>query len=225
VNLLAIETATTACAIGLRVDDRDVEALLDADRHHTEVLTVGIQALLDRAHVEVRSIDRIVVDQGPGLFTGLRVGLATAEALAFGLGAELVGVTSLELLAHGAWRHGVRGTLLALVDARRGELFVQTFDLGDAVVASDAPHVATPSVVRGRFADSAHGVTVTGDGAARYASEFDGDGPWARFDQRVPPVTESLALGARREPRGVVAPLYLREADAVANFATRERPR
>ena len=128
VNVLAIETATTACAIGLRTNDGvEVTRVLDQDRRHTEVLVAGIEAVLHERDVTVRDIERVVVDIGPGLFTGLRVGIATAIGLAEGVGIGLVGVTSLELLAHGAFAQGARGTLVSCVDGRRGEVFIQTF--------------------------------------------------------------------------------------------------
>ncbi len=96
-NLLAIETATTACAIGVRARDTVVVRVLDEQRRHTEFLAPGIDALLAEVGLGPRDLDRIVVDRGPGLYTGLRVGLATAGALAQALGCDLVGVTSLEL--------------------------------------------------------------------------------------------------------------------------------
>ena len=112
-NILAIETATEGCATGLRTSDgREIIKLVDENRQHTEELTQGIQALLSEAGLKASDIERVVVDHGPGLFTGLRVGIATAIALAQGIGAELVGVSSLELLAHGAHVAGVRGTLV-----------------------------------------------------------------------------------------------------------------
>ncbi|MGH9021316.1 MAG: tRNA (adenosine(37)-N6)-threonylcarbamoyltransferase complex dimerization subunit type 1 TsaB, partial [Acidimicrobiales bacterium] len=69
VNLLAIETATPACAIGLRVDGADDVRVLDRDRRHTEVLTAGIAQALADAGIGARGLDRVVVDRGPGLYT------------------------------------------------------------------------------------------------------------------------------------------------------------
>jgi tRNA threonylcarbamoyl adenosine modification protein YeaZ len=221
VNLLAIETATPACAIALRANGRDASAVLDTARHHTETLTAGIEAMLAAAGIAVGQLERVVVDRGPGLFTGLRVGLATAQALAWGLGVELVGVSSLELLALGAHRSGVRGELVALVDARRGELFAQRFALAESVLARDEPAVTSPTALAG-LAGAAR-LVATGDGAVRYREVLVAAGVTV-LDESVPPALEALELGARRLA-APVAPLYLREADAVANFATRERPR
>lgn len=220
-NVLAIETATPACAVGLATADREITAVLDDARHHTESLVPGLAEVLARAGLTARDVDRVVVDRGPGLFTGLRVGVATALGLCLATGAELVGVTSLELLAQGARRAGVRGALVACVDGRRGEVFVQAFDLDDEVRARDEPAVATPAAVAERWAG--RGVTLTGDGVTRYEEVLLRSEGVVVFDQRVPPPREALALGATRAPSATLTPLYLREADAVANFATRTR--
>jgi tRNA threonylcarbamoyladenosine biosynthesis protein TsaB len=224
VNVVAIETATSACAMALRTSDGVERSVIVADeRHHTEALTPGLRELLRDAQLVAQDIDRVVVDRGPGLFTGLRVGLATAVGLALGANAELVGVTSLEVLAHGAQRAGVRGVVLCAVDARRGELFVQGFHLSGGVQAIDDPSVSRPDEVIKMWSANAKAVTFTGDGVARYLERFQEMKDGAIFEQLVPPPLEALRLGAGRSAEDVVVPLYLREADAVANFSTRER--
>lgn len=221
-NILAIETATTACAIGLSTPRERFEVIVDNDRRHTESLMPGIRDLLATASLRPRDIERVVVDRGPGLYTGLRVGIATAVGFALAVNAELVEVTSLELLAGGAWHKGVRGALVAAVDGRRGEIFVQSFDLSEQLRATSEPTVERASDVVAAWS-SRGPVTLTGDGGLRYASEFAALKDAVVFDQPVPSVLEALEIGARREPTPSVTPLYLREADAVANFSTRER--
>jgi tRNA threonylcarbamoyladenosine biosynthesis protein TsaB len=226
VNIIAIETATTACAIALRLSSgEEFEVVLDNERHHTETLTPGIRDLLARVALAPKELDRVVVDRGPGLYTGLRVGVATAIGLSLGASADLVSVTSLELLAHGAARRGVRGTFVGAVDGRRGELFVQTFSLGDDDVESrDEPRVTRPAALVDEWLGRDEEVTFGGDGVIRYAAEFERVALATRLDQSVPSPLEAVTLGATRASDDAVTPLYLREADAVANFATRERP-
>jgi len=225
VNILALETATPACALGLRhADGFELGWVVDDDRHHTEALTPALSRLLAEAGLRVRDLDRIVVDRGPGLFTGLRVGLATALGLSEGAGCPLVGVTSLELLAWGAQTDGVRGTLVAVVEARRGEVFVQSFALDDeAVVELGPPEVARPRAVAIEWATNGAAVTFTGDGVARYRADLSAVPNGSIDEQLVPSIAAALELGARRATSAVVEPLYLREADAVANFSTRQR--
>jgi tRNA threonylcarbamoyladenosine biosynthesis protein TsaB len=222
-NILAIETATTACAIGLATSSGErLSLIVDDNRHHTESLIPGIRELLTSVALNAKSLDRVVVDRGPGLYTGLRVGIATAVGLALAANCELVGVTSLEMLAAGAYRAGVRGTLLAAVDGRRGEVFVQSFELADAVTTTSEPSVERPAEVISRWSSKGE-VTVTGDGATRYGEEFGSLVTMTIFDQPVPPPLEALELAMTREPESDIIPMYLREPDAVANFSTRER--
>ncbi len=222
-NILAIETATTVCAVALRAGD-DVDArILDEDRRHTEALTPGIVRVLADHQLSVRDLDRIVVDRGPGLFTGLRVGLATAQALASAVGVDLVGVTSLECLAHSAASRGYRGALVALVDGRRGEVFAQSFEIADDVVVLTPAEVRRPLDVAIEWGTNGRPVLATGDGALRYADVLAPVPTMTLDDESVPSCRAAIALGAVRAP-GEVSPLYLREADAVANFSTRQRP-
>ncbi len=223
-NILAIETATTACAVGLATTSGfEMGWVVDEDRHHTEALTMAIDRVLREFSLRPRDLDRVVVDRGPGLFTGLRVGLATAIGLTDALGIDLVGVSSLELLAHGAQSEGVRGTLVGAVDGRRGEVFVQTFHLDEVVTALSPPRVATPSEVALEWATPSAPVTFAGDGVLRYRQTFAALGHATLLDQALPSTSAALRLARSRPPQSFVEPLYLREADAVANFSTRER--
>lgn len=223
-NILAIETATPACALGLRTDDGfEVGWVVDDDRHHTEALTSSIARVLAETNLRARDIDRVVVDRGPGLFTGLRVGLATALGLSEGTGCSLVAVSSLELLAHGAHETGTRGTLVCAVDARRGEVFVQSFRLDDDVASLNSASVSTARDVVIEWATNGAPVTFTGDGVERYLRDFAAVPNGTLEHQWVPSVAAALRLGASREPVTSVEPMYLRDADAVANFSTRQR--
>jgi tRNA threonylcarbamoyladenosine biosynthesis protein TsaB len=226
VNLLAIETATQACCVGVRTTSGvEIARVVDESRQHTETLTLGMGALMREAGLVPRDIDRVVVDRGPGLFTGLRVGIATANAFAQGLGCGMVGVTSLELLAHGAHEAGVRGILVSAVDGRRGDVFVQTFNLGDEVVEAGLPEVANPSDVAAEWSAKDVEMTFTGDGIERYLGDFSAISNTSIYTQLVPSVHAAMWLAEKATPEMTIDPLYLREADAVANFATRERPR
>jgi tRNA A37 threonylcarbamoyladenosine modification protein TsaB len=110
------------------------------------------------------------------------------------------------------------------VDGRRGEIFVQTFQLGSDVRTGSEPRVAKPEDVADQWERLGEPVTFTGDGVDRYPSLTDSVGKGSSFAQPVPSVHAALSLGAVGPPSDVVTPLYLREADAVANFATRQRP-
>lgn len=224
VNIVAIETATPACAIGVRTTAGvEFARVVDDGRRHTEALTGALRQLLEEIQLRPRDVQRVVVDRGPGLFTGLRVGIATAIAFSQALGCDLVSVTSLEMLAGGAFEVGTRGTLVACVDGRRGEVFTQGFHLDDEVRALDDARVTTAKEVAATWLELGTPTTFTGDGVQRFRGEFDGNPLFSIFDQSVPSVRAAIALGLVRPPEESVTPLYLREADAVANFTTRER--
>ena len=214
---LAIETATPACAVALEVDGAIAEEVLDLERRHTEVLVPGVARLLKAAEVAAGAIERVVVDRGPGLYTGLRVGIATALGLALATGADLVEVTSLEVLAAAAARLGATGELVALVDGRRGEVFAQRYSL-EALAALDAPRVVRPEVLAPELAERP--ALLCGDGARRYREAL---GAGEVLDLAVPSPAAALELARGRGAVEAVVPLYLREADAVANFSTRTR--
>jgi tRNA threonylcarbamoyladenosine biosynthesis protein TsaB len=224
VNILAIETATTACGVGVRTSNGvELVRVVNDDRRHTESLAPAMRELLEEVQLAARDVTHVVVDRGPGLFTGLRVGIATAIAFSEGVGCALVGVTSLELLAHGAYDAGVRGTLVSCVDGRRGEIFVQTFTLDGGVRVMSEPGIGVASDVVAKWVASTAPVTFTGDGVARYAGDFQAVANASVFLQSVPSLRAALDLGERRDRDEILTPLYLREADAVANFTTRER--
>jgi tRNA threonylcarbamoyl adenosine modification protein YeaZ len=224
VNLVVIETATPACAVGVRTTSGvEVTRVVDDGRRHTEALAGALASLLDEVALTPRDVDRVVVDRGPGLFTGLRVGIATGIAFSQALGIDLVGVTSLEMLAGGAFEAGVRATLVACVDGRRGEVFAQAFSLDGAVSALDDARVTRAQELTDYWGAKGTAVTFTGDGVERYRAVFEGRDYATIFDQVVPSLHAGLSLGASRAPDEVLSPLYLREADAVANFTTRER--
>ena len=227
VNILAIETATTSCAVGVRTrEGREITRVVDEQRHHTETLTLAMATLLDECALVPRDVECVVVDRGPGLYTGLRVGVATALAFARALGVGVVGVTSLELLARGAYEAGARGTLVSVVDARRGEIFVQRFHLREDdeefVVATGEPTVTRARDVVIEWATNGQPVTFTGDGVERYATDFHAVPNALVVPQMVPSLRAALDLGIGAPSESRVTPLYLREADAVANFTTRD---
>src|SRR4029077_1550298 len=124
--ILGIESATlqVGCAIG---GHEGVIALFESikGRRHAETLVPAIDFVRRQAQIELDEISVVAVDIGPGLFTGLRVGLATAKAVAHALRVPMIGIPSLDLLAFPV-RHTSR-LIITVVDARRGEVFYATY--------------------------------------------------------------------------------------------------
>jgi tRNA threonylcarbamoyladenosine biosynthesis protein TsaB len=173
---LAIETATSQIGVAVgRAGETFASTHINRGRRHGELLAPSIQTILGLADVRMSDIDRVAVDNGPGLFTGLRVGIATAKALASALGVPAVPCSSLDLLAH---PHRAAGrTVAAVVDARRGEVFWCLYvAVGDGMVATTEPRVSSPEeLVEALSAPAVGGelLIATGDGARRYADLLD----------------------------------------------------
>ncbi len=131
-TLLALETATDVCGVALWHDgDILAEAHLRRPRIHAQQVTPLIQAVLARAESSPSTLTAIAVSMGPGSYTGLRIGVSTAKGLARAVGANLVGVPTLEALAASVTPYAAPGDVLcALLDARRDEVYAAAYRLG-----------------------------------------------------------------------------------------------
>jgi tRNA threonylcarbamoyladenosine biosynthesis protein TsaB len=163
------------------------------------------------------SVVRIAVGVGPGSFTGLRIGVATAKALAQSLGIELVGVGTLAALARGAASGAGERPLLAALDARRGELFAALYDAGGEEIWE--PFVVAPGELAERLARLSDPPLAAGSGALRFRDELQESGAEVLGDSapshRIA-AREICAIGgliSASGPEGV-APIYLRPPDA-----------
>ena len=137
--VLAVESATETAAVALIDDDGALGSfVLARGRRHTETIVPAIDDLCRRVGVALAELDVLAVDVGPGLFTGLRVGVGTVKALSFALDLPVVTASSLEVLAHAVAGAGADdGRLLVpVVDARRGEVFSARFRVTAATAAA-----------------------------------------------------------------------------------------
>ena len=187
--VLGFDTATLSTAVGLRLADgsalevRDDPASAGSPGHATRLLGMAGE-LLSRASVSWSELDRIAVGVGPGRFTGLRVGVATARGLAQSLSLELVGVSSLGALAESAASLGANGCdgVLAVIDALRGEAFAGAYSVSENGSAGELsfPGPLAPEDL-GSLATRAEEHAgagprrwlAVGDGAVRYRGQFE----------------------------------------------------
>ena len=124
-NLLAIETATESCSVALACGDSLVVRSEFAPRRHAELLLPMCEQVLAEAGIGRHALDAVAVGVGPGAFTGVRLAVAAAQGLALALDRPLVPVSSLAALAMQAPDNGV--AILAVIDARMGEIYAGTF--------------------------------------------------------------------------------------------------
>ena len=228
--ILGLETSTAqvGCAIGGH-EGVLASAHSLSGRRHAETLTPMLDFVREQAGVELADIGVIAVDVGPGLFTGLRVGISTAKALAYSLQVPMIGVPSLDLLAFPA-RFSPR-LIAATIDARRGEVFHALYrQVPGGIQRLAEPVVAPPEeLVSELMAQSAETLLV-GDGALRYEELFAEMGHLEVAEAGLAyPSAGSLvqlahARALREEfiPHWELEPLYLRKPDAVINWQTRE---
>jgi tRNA threonylcarbamoyladenosine biosynthesis protein TsaB len=233
VNLVAIETATETVGVAVRTDGgTEAEFLLTGRRRHVESLAPGLEHLLGAVGLEIGDLGAVAVDVGPGLFTGLRVGVSAAKGLAQALGIGVVGASSLDILTAAAARLGHRGLVLAAVDARRGEVFASVQEVRGAEAATTeviAPRLFTPpELVAALNAVEGRPVVAVGDGVQRYTEALAAVPGVSCVTGALgaPPPMVLLDLAAALLEGGAppvdparVVPLYMREADAISNFA------
>jgi tRNA threonylcarbamoyladenosine biosynthesis protein TsaB len=220
--ILALDTATPATVVGVASPDG---ALLAQRRHdpapgqrpgHTTELLPLAHAALTEAGVAWSALTRIGAGVGPGTFTGIRIGVATARALAQGLDVEVAALPTLRALALGA--APADGPVLAVLDARRGEAFVAAYDAAGAELL--APSAQRPEELAG-LVDLAPGRwRAVGDGAVRFRAELEAAGVTvAADDASVHRVSAGplcrLAAEAPAVPRDALVPEYVRAPDAV----------
>ncbi|MEU3291824.1 tRNA (adenosine(37)-N6)-threonylcarbamoyltransferase complex dimerization subunit type 1 TsaB [Streptomyces longwoodensis] len=206
--LLALDTATPAVTVALH-DGTDVIASssqVDA-RRHGELLLPAVDRVLAEAGLTLDAVTAVVVGTGPGPYTGLRVGLMTADTFGLALGVPVYGVCTLDGLAHASGLAAGQGPFVVATDARRKEVYWAAY--ADARTRLTDPAVDRPADIAERVA----GLPAVGAGALLYPDTF----PVAHEPEHVSAAAlarlaaERLADGEELpRPR----PLYLRRPDA-----------
>lgn len=227
--VLAFDTATEQVAIGLGVIEGSGARLVGACDVKAPRAALGrllplLSDLLDENGISVRDLAAIVVGRGPGSFTGVRIGVATAKGLAHGAGVPLFGVSTLDAVAWNMRDH--QGLLGVVGDAMRGEVYPALYRTGGgAVERLSAERVADPATVAAQWAELGEPMTITGNALAKYADIFHHAGQIA--SESLWPVSGAGALAAYAravahgttgdgEP-GAVLPIYTRLSDAEEN--------
>ena len=227
-KILSIDTTSIAGSVALSEGDALVaQEQQGAGGTHSEKLIVTIDHLLGKARWDRTELEAIAVAVGPGSFTGLRIGLATAKGLAMALGLPLAGASSLQSLTLNG--RGFEGTVVSLIDARRGEIYASA-----ARVKSDGrveevmgECVLPPEALVERLEEIAGDLLLVGDGAIAYEEILTGGlGKRATMAQgaQVRPQAVNLAvlsmevLAKGGDDLAKVVPNYIRRSDAEIGF-------
>lgn len=228
-TILALDTATRATVAALvrpgdpslELEARDDPPRAERPRHATRVLEL-VANVLERGGVGWDDVNRIVVGVGPGTFTGLRIGVATARALARARGIALTGVSTLQSVACNAAAAGVRTeSVLAVLDARRGEVFAagwrQGLEHGPPTLLS--ARACAPQTLAQVIERLGPGTLAIGEGAVEFREILERAGGLIPDDHsaihRVSAINHCrLALTMRGSSPDQVQPQYLRLPDA-----------
>lgn len=223
----AIETSTTHASVALGTGTEVVAAYqLGRGQTQDQILVPAIEGLLSDARVEYDRLGGVAVGLGPGLFTGLRVGVATAKALAQTLSIGIVGLSSLDLLAYGVryWRR----TICACIDARRKEVFWGFYrHVPGGVQRITDFRCGPPDHCVSEIEAQGEQVLAVGNGPYVYRSVFEELGnrvELAGVADSTPTAVPLTELAVRRLEREEsdrlvdVRPMYIRKSDAEMNW-------
>ncbi len=222
-KILGLDTSTlmTTCAV---IDDDNLigEFSLSLDMSHSEALVPMIKSLLDNLNLRVEDMDGFAISTGPGSFTGLRIGLATAKAFSHVSNKPIIGVSSLQVLALNAVGHEI---VVPMMDARRDRVFTGIYNLtGEGIKAILEPIAIKVAELIKILQQKQKPVYLIGDGATRYKDIFIEElGDKAKFlpgHLNLSRASSACILGRKRLIIGDVdniytlSPKYLRDSQA-----------
>jgi len=232
--ILAIDTSTDAVSVAINNSKQLLaSAHVTSDRRHAELLAPMISNVCEQADIAMREVDVIAVDIGPGLFTGMRVGIASAKTISQVLDVPIVGVSSLDILARSV--STTERVVLSTIDARRGELYWAMYrnDIGSSIEVKP-PRVGTLDDCVVDIVDRGQETLIVGNGALRYRQKlsemFETTGlsiEWASEQLAQPSaavlalIAAELALLEQWQSATELQALYLRAPDAEINWEQR----
>jgi tRNA threonylcarbamoyladenosine biosynthesis protein TsaB len=163
-NILALETSTEACSVALLTNQGVFHRYELAAQQHTELLLPMCESVLDEATIQASALDAIAVSIGPGSFTGIRIGVGTAQGIALAHALPLIGISSLQTLAQTCWRQTGADKAHCLFDARMNEVYAAEFSLNENLMQpTSAELLLTPKDI-----SLSKGVEPAGIGWLRY---------------------------------------------------------
>lgn len=218
-RILALDTATEACSVALMNGQQQDARFEIAPRDHTQRILPLVNELLQAQQLTLSALDALAFGRGPGSFTGVRIGIGIAQGLALGAELPMIGISTLQTMAQGAWRRQGATRVLAAIDARMGEVYWAEYQrdaqghwLGEATES-----VLKPEAVLVRLQALSGDWTMVGTGWQAYPQLQQGHGLMLTTSEVLLPAAEDmlpLALQAWEAGRTVAPdhaePVYLR---------------
>jgi len=218
-NILSLDTCFDACSVaagrGLRTLTPAISfAFEPMQKGHAERLLPMVQTVMSEAKLEFAALDRIAVTYGPGTFTGTRICVSAARALALATGAEFVAISSLRLMAMSALIPAAKTAHIAIAtDARRGEVYLEVFDCHSLNTLVGPECVEIENAVR-LLGTSPIVIAGSGGEALAQAARHSGLDATAILPELLPDAFDVLFVAAELPVSATVRPLYLRPPDA-----------
>lgn len=225
-KILAIESATPASSVAVGDGGQLLAMALNVDRRgHVGFLTDAVDFCMRKAGLKPGDLDSIVVDVGPGTFTGIRAGIATAQGVGAAVGVPVMAASALDALAFRAATGHRR--IWPLIDARRGEFATASYrPVPGGVVKETLPELLSPEALRATLDSDPENSLVVGDWHSLPSEVLRGLHRVKTGRPRYPSADVLLELAAQRAERSGVAPsaevrpLYLRQPDTDINWKT-----
>jgi tRNA threonylcarbamoyladenosine biosynthesis protein TsaB len=231
VIVVGIETSTPQTSVAIGTEREILGEVTVAGKARQELVAPVLAQLLRWTGLELSQVGGVAVGLGPGLFTGLRVGVQSAKTLAQVLGVPIVGIGSLDLLAYGV--RATRRRIAAVIDGRRGEVFYAAYrSMPGGVMRESEPAVAAPGRLVTELEALPGEVLAVGNGAILYHDEIAELGPRVEFASpttahpKAAGLVELAAVRLLREEHDRlvdVVPVYLRKSDAEIAWDQRAR--
>ena len=228
--VLGIDTSTAVTSVAIGTEHAILGTTSFAGARKHDDVVPAVERLLAWTGQDLAHVGGVAVGLGPGLYTGLRVGVEAGKALAQVLKVPIVGIASLDILAFGV--HQSLRTVLAVMDARRKEVFVARYRTVHGGVMREGDYrVATPAVLAAELEAAREEVLLVGNGAILYRQELEVSGrvevapapfahPWA---SALVPVAAPRFIREETDRLTDVVPLYLRKTDAEIAWDQRAR--
>lgn len=215
-TIAAIETSTELASVALLCGDRLSSRESSGAQTHSMTVLAMLQELLREQEITLGQCDALAFGSGPGSFTGVRTACGLAQGLAFGANLPVVPVVTLLAMADAARQQGAGDNIIAVLDARMGEVYWAEYRFDGQWEIVNEPRLSAPEQVAAQHASCA-----TGNGLAAYADRFAALQPIPRWPEVMPHATQIALLGRQffQQGQGVHAreaqPLYLRNKVAL----------
>lgn len=211
--ILNIETATKNCSVALSKDGRTIaiRELSEQNFSHAEKLHVFIEELFAESHLKLQDLSAIAVSQGPGSYTGLRIGVSAAKGLCYALSIPLIAVDTLEILARKIKISN--GTILPMIDARRLEVYSAFFDSNYAKIRETKAEI----IDENSFQEETEILHLIGDGAMKFKEILTGEKFKYYPEMQFPSATEMSLISFQKfqnkqfEDVAYFEPFYLKD--------------